>query len=174
LAAMTDRPLRWAVVVMDLDPARGHEQAGIRRAVVVSYEPFHRSGMATVCPVTTRRPKYAGEIPMPEGHAGQTATGLILCHQARTVDLERVTAYKIAGQPQYVTDRAARASVRLALRHHLGLDVPALSDGAAQVSCRSAAMCCRFRTARAMPSIAFASAQAHACGLADHVAIDRI
>jgi mRNA-degrading endonuclease toxin of MazEF toxin-antitoxin module len=89
--------------------------------------------MATVCPITTRRPKYTGEVPIPEGHAGQTADGLILCHQVRTVDLERVTAYEIAGQPQYVTDRGVRASVRLALRHHFGLDMPAISDGAAKV-----------------------------------------
>ena len=131
MAALTDRPLRWAVVLIDFDPARGHEQAGTRRAVVISYEAFHRSGMATVCPITSRRPKYAGEIPIPDGHAGQTLDGLILCHQVRTVDLERVTAYAIGGEAQHVTDRNVRAGVRSALRHHLGLDVPAPLDGAA-------------------------------------------
>jgi mRNA interferase MazF len=65
VAALTDPPLRWAVVLVDLDPSRGHEQAGRRRALVVSYEAFHRSGMATVCPITTRRPKYPGEVPLP-------------------------------------------------------------------------------------------------------------
>ena len=130
MAPLTDRPLRWAVVLIDFDPTRGHEQAGTRRALVVSYEAFHRSGMATVCPITTRRPKYAGEIPILDGHAGQTDDGLILCHQVRTVDLERVTAYAIGGHAQYVTDRAVRTGVRAALRHHLGLDVPSLLDGA--------------------------------------------
>ena len=57
MAPLTDRPLRWAVVLIDFDPTRGHEQAGTRRALVVSYDAFHRSGMAPVCPITTRRPK---------------------------------------------------------------------------------------------------------------------
>jgi mRNA interferase MazF len=130
VAALTDAPLRWAVVLVDLDPSRGHEQAGTRRALVVSYEAFHRSGMATVCPIATRQPKYPGEVPLPEGHAGQTRDGLILCHQVRTLDLSRVSALEIGGQIQYVTDRSVRRAVRAALAHQLGLDVPATIDGA--------------------------------------------
>lgn len=37
-------PLRWAVVIATLDPVQKHEQAGERRVLVVSYDPFHRSG----------------------------------------------------------------------------------------------------------------------------------
>jgi mRNA-degrading endonuclease toxin of MazEF toxin-antitoxin module len=122
---------RWSVVILDLDPVVGHEQAGQRRALVVSYEPFHRSGMATVCPITGRAPKYPGEIRVPTGHAGQTIEGSILVHQVRMVDLRRVTASEIAGQPQRVIDPQIRRDVRRALAHHLGLDVPAAADGAA-------------------------------------------
>ena len=131
MAALTDVPLRWAVVLVDLDPSRGHEQAGTRRALVVSYEAFHRSGMATVCPITTRVPKYPGEVPVPAGHAGQTKDGLILCHQVRTLDLARVAALEIGGRLQYVTDRQVRRAVRFALAHHLGLDIPGTAEGAA-------------------------------------------
>lgn len=127
---MSAGPLRWAVVLVDFDPARGLEQARTRRALVVSYEAFHRSGMVTVCPITTRVPKYPGEVPIPAGHAGQTRDGLILCHQVRTIDLARVTALEIGGRAQYVTDRSVRAAVRSALAHHLGLDVAASADGA--------------------------------------------
>jgi mRNA interferase MazF len=122
--------LRWAVVLVDLDPTRGHEQAGSRRALVVSYESFHRSGMATICPITTRPSKYPGEVAIPEGHAGETRDGLILCHQVRTLDMSRVTALEIGGRAQYVTDRTVRHAVRAALVHHLGLDLPAVADGA--------------------------------------------
>jgi mRNA interferase MazF len=130
VAALTESPLRWAVILVDLDPARGHEQAGTRRALVVSYEAFHRSGMATVCPITTRAPKYPGEVPIPAGHAGQTKDGLILCHQVRTLDLARATALEIGGRIQYVTDREVRGAVRFALAHQLGLDIPGATDGA--------------------------------------------
>ena len=128
---MTAAPLRWAIVVVDLDPTVGHEQQGRRRALVVSYEPFHRSGLATICPITTRPPKYPGEVPIPEGHAGQTRDGLILVHQLRTIDLRRVTALQISGARQYVTSQPVRRAVRAALAHHLGLDIAAAADGAA-------------------------------------------
>ena len=123
--------LRWSVVIVDFDPAVGHEQAGQRRALVVSYEAFHRSGMAAVCPITTRPPKYPGEIAIAAGQAGQTLDGLVLIHQVRTIDLRRVTAFEIGGVPQAVSDPAVRRAIRRALAHHFGLDVPAAADGAA-------------------------------------------
>jgi len=121
-------PLRWAVVRVTLDPATGHEQGGTRRALVVSYEPFHRSGLVTVCPITAARDeaRYASEVAIPVGTAGQTRPGLILCHQVRTISLERV-----AGAPEgRLADPGLRRAVRLALAHHLGLDIPAIGDGA--------------------------------------------
>ena len=124
-------PLRWAVVLVDFDATVGSEQAGERRAMVVSYEAFHRSGMAAVCPITTRPAKYPGEVSMPAGHAGQTRDGLILVHQLRSIDLRRVVAFEVGGRRQVVTDPDTRAAVRTALAHHLGLDIPAADDGAA-------------------------------------------
>jgi mRNA-degrading endonuclease toxin of MazEF toxin-antitoxin module len=73
--------LRWAVVTLDVDPAKG----GPRRALVVSYEAFHRSGLLTVCPITAARevPRYPGEVAIPAGEGGQTKGGLILCAAGR-------------------------------------------------------------------------------------------
>jgi mRNA-degrading endonuclease toxin of MazEF toxin-antitoxin module len=105
--AGVDRPLRWAIVLVDLDPTVGHEQAGHRRALVVSYEAFHASGMAAVCPVSARSAKYPGEIPIDAGLAGQTKDAVILCHQLRTIDLARVTAYEVGGE-HAMTDRRRR------------------------------------------------------------------
>jgi mRNA-degrading endonuclease toxin of MazEF toxin-antitoxin module len=123
--------LRWSVVIVDFDPAVGHEEAGQRRALVVSYEPFHRSGMAAVCPITSRPPKYPGEVPIAVGQAGQTRDGLVLVHQVRTIDLRRITSFEIGGVPQFVSDSDVRRAVRRALAHQFGLDVPAAADGAA-------------------------------------------
>ncbi|MGH2488399.1 MAG: type II toxin-antitoxin system PemK/MazF family toxin, partial [Candidatus Limnocylindria bacterium] len=71
-------PLRWASVIVDLNPVVGHEQAGRRRALVVSYEPFHRSGLLTVCPITAARSelRYPGDVAIPRGEAGQTRDGI--------------------------------------------------------------------------------------------------
>jgi mRNA-degrading endonuclease toxin of MazEF toxin-antitoxin module len=128
-------PLRWAVVIADLDPTEGHEQAGQRRALVVSYEAFHRSGLLTVCPITAarERPRYPGEVAIPAGEGGQTKDGLILCAQVRTISVRRIRASGILpdGGMALVADPRIRSAVRAALLHHLGLDIPPLSDGAA-------------------------------------------
>lgn len=122
--------LRWAIVIAELDPTAGHEQQGRRRVLVVSYEPFHRSGMATVCPISSREPRYPGEVAIPRGEAGQTKDAVVLCHRLRTVDLSRVAAFEIGGVVQRVEDPEIRAKVRAALAHQLGLDVRAPLDGA--------------------------------------------
>jgi mRNA interferase MazF len=120
-------PLRWSIVIVDLDPVQGHEQAGERRALVVSYEPFHRSGLATICPITAARtePRYPGDIPIPAGEAGQTRPGIILASQLRTISLRRVRAPGVG----VVTDPSIRRAVRAALAHHIGLDIPGIADG---------------------------------------------
>lgn len=122
-------PLRWAVVIVDLEPTQGHEQAGERRALVVSYEPFHRSGLATVCPITAARTgaRYPGDVQIPSGVAGQTRPGVILTSQVRTISLGRVRSQPMGS----VMDPTIRRAVRSALAHHFGLDVPAIGDGAA-------------------------------------------
>lgn len=122
---------RWSIVIIDFDPAVGHEQQGVRRALVVSYDAFHRSGMATICPITSRVAKYPGETAIPAGTAGQTLDAVVLVHQVGTVDLRRVTTFEIGGEAQVLVDPVIRHVVRSALAHHLGLDLPASLDGAA-------------------------------------------
>ena len=121
-------PLRWSILMVDLDPVEGHQQAGQRRALVVSYEPFHRSGLATVCPITAKsaEARYPGDVPIPAGEAGQTRDGVILTSQVRTISLRRVVSAPLGT----VLDRSIRRAVRAALAHHLGLDIPAIADGA--------------------------------------------
>lgn len=121
--------LRWAVVRVRLDPVEGHEQGGARRALVVSNEPFHRSGRICVVPISAAREtaRYPAEVPIVVGEAGQTRPGVILCHQVRTIALDRVASKAPEG---YLAPGSARAAVRAALAHHLGLDIPAVVDGA--------------------------------------------
>ena len=124
-------PLRWSILIANLDPTVGHEQRGRRRVLVVSYEAFHRSGMATVCPISARPPRYPGEVALPRGHAGQTKDAVVLTHQLRTVDLGRVASFEVGGVAQVLSDPLIRGQVRAAIAHHLGLDIRAPLDGAA-------------------------------------------
>jgi mRNA-degrading endonuclease toxin of MazEF toxin-antitoxin module len=104
------------------------QDAVIELAVDVSYEPFHRSGLATVCPITATRsePRYPGDVAIPLDEAGQTKDGVILTSQVRTISLRRVRSTPVG----VLRDRRIRRAVRSALAHHLGLDIPALADGA--------------------------------------------
>ncbi len=126
-------PLRWAVVLGDLDPIVGSEQAGRRRLLIVSYEPFHSGPNVTVCPISGRAPKRPGEVPLPNGHAGQTRDAVILVHQLRTIAASRIFSWEVVGGHgvEYVTDPAIRRAVRAALTEHFGLDIPDVEDGAA-------------------------------------------
>jgi mRNA interferase MazF len=119
-------PLRWRIVVIDLDPVVAHEQAGERRALIVSYEPFHRSGLATICPISAARtsPRYPGDVAIPTGEAGQTLDAVIVTAQLRTISLSRVRSIPLG----VITDPSLRRAVRSALAHHLGLDIPAVAD----------------------------------------------
>jgi mRNA-degrading endonuclease toxin of MazEF toxin-antitoxin module len=90
--------------------------------------------MITVCPITTRRdtPRYPNEVAIPIGEAGQTRSGVILCHQVRTVSLRRARSMLESGaRLNYVTDSGIRRAVRDALGRQLGLDIPPNEDGAA-------------------------------------------
>ena len=129
MAGLSIGPLRWGVVVVALDPVKGHEQAGTRRALVVSYEPFHRSGLMTVCPITAARSeaRYPGDVPLPAGLAGQTKPGVIVCSQVRTISARRLRGAPLG----FLTDASLRRRVRQALAHHLGLDIPAVVDAPA-------------------------------------------
>jgi mRNA-degrading endonuclease toxin of MazEF toxin-antitoxin module len=126
--ARLSQTLRWSVVIVDLDPVEGHEQAGRRRALVVSYEPFHRSGLATILPITAARSdvRYPGDVPIPAGEAGQARDGVIVSSQLRTISLKRVRSAPVGILP----DGARRRAVRQALAHQLGLDIPPIADGA--------------------------------------------
>jgi mRNA-degrading endonuclease toxin of MazEF toxin-antitoxin module len=125
------RQLRWAILILNFEPVQGHEQGGERRALVVSYEPFHLGGMLTVCPITAARaePKYPQEVAIGRGEAGQTADAVILCHQVRTLSVLRA-GRTIGGVVGYVMDPGIRSRVRHALATQLGLDIGGLADGA--------------------------------------------
>jgi len=126
VAGLSIGPLRWGIVVVALDPVEGHEQAGTRRALVVSYEPFHRSGLMTICPVTAARAdaRYPGDVPLPGGMAGQTKPGVVICSQVRTISMRRIRAAPLG----FLADPRLRRQVRGALAHHLGLDIPTVVD----------------------------------------------
>jgi mRNA interferase MazF len=130
---VTSRVLRWAVVLVRLDPTEGHEQAGQRPVLVVSFEPLHQLGVMTVVPITSSRtvPRLPNDVVLPIGEAGLTRPGILICSQVRTISVLRIVTERVAaGGLHYVTSPTIRQQVREALAHHFGLDMRPGLDGA--------------------------------------------
>ena len=80
-------PKRGDLIKLDFDNTRGHEQAGYRRAVVISPDRYNEVvGLAIVCAITNQKKGYPFEVDIPDG---LTVTGVILSDQIRTIDWEK-------------------------------------------------------------------------------------
>ncbi|MDL2264565.1 type II toxin-antitoxin system PemK/MazF family toxin [Synergistaceae bacterium OttesenSCG-928-I11] len=86
------------IVRISFDPQAGHEQAGRRPAVVVSNDTFNRFAKtaAMVCPITnTDR-----DVPLHVKLDSRTSTtGVIMCDQAKILDLQKRGAEWIERAP---------------------------------------------------------------------------
>ena len=92
MAKPAKRPKRGEVWWVDLDPVRGHEQGRTRPCLVVSMDEFNAipHGLCWVAPITSNltRHSFTVEVRPPEG--GLKNRSMILCHQLRTISIDRL------------------------------------------------------------------------------------
>ncbi len=85
------KPSRKEIWTVELNPVRGHEQAGVRPCLVISVDLFNHgpAGLAVVLPITTKHKgiPFHVEIIPPEG--GLAETSYIKCEDVRSLSLER-------------------------------------------------------------------------------------
>jgi len=75
-----------SIIWLDFDLQIGYEQKGRRPALVISNETFNKfSKMAIVCPITNMNKNHPFHIKLNEK---TKTTGVILCDQARTLDIK--------------------------------------------------------------------------------------
>ncbi len=86
------QPSRADVWLVDLNPPQGHEQGGVRPALVISTDGFNygRSGMTVVLPITSvdKRIPFHVEVRPPEG--GLSQISYIKCEGVRAVSTTRL------------------------------------------------------------------------------------
>lgn len=91
--------LRGEVYWADLDPIRGHAQAGRRPVLVLSHSELNRRGFAICMPITSRAPA----APFPLTHeilgAKMPRRSWVLIHQIRVLSTDRLTS-KLADLPE--------------------------------------------------------------------------
>jgi len=97
-----DRGDIWHV---DLNPVRGREQANPRTVLILTPRAFNQLGTPIVVPITT-----GGNFARTQGFtvslsgAGTQATGVVLCHQLRALDLRARNAKFSEKAPDFIVD----------------------------------------------------------------------
>lgn len=108
--------MRGEVWLADLDPSRGHEQAGKRPVLVVSDDLFNRgpAGMVIVLPVTSRVRPIPVHVAVQPPEGGLRVESAILCDAVRSISKERLL--KPWGLVTAATLAAVEDRLRLLLR----------------------------------------------------------
>ncbi|NBD74306.1 endoribonuclease MazF [Patescibacteria group bacterium] len=78
-------PDRGDVVWVDLNPTRGHEQARVRPALVLSPRSYNRkTSLILACPITSHAKGYPFEVPI--SVQKEKIEGVVLVDQVRSLD----------------------------------------------------------------------------------------
>lgn len=83
---------RGEVWLVDLNPTRGHEQAGTRPALVVSADEFNHgpAGLVIVAPMTTRERGIPLHVSVDPPEGGLDRRSFIKCEHVRSVSEQRL------------------------------------------------------------------------------------
>ena len=102
------------IVTMDFDPQAGHEQAKRRPALVLTDQRYNRaSGLAVVCPLTSKRKPYPFALPV----TVDQVEGAVLVDQLKSLDwASRKTEFHSRGDPGLVNKARQYIAVLLAIR----------------------------------------------------------
>ncbi len=88
------------LVWLSFNPQAGHEQSGRCPALVLSPASYNqKSGLALVCPITSRVKGYPFEVSLPEG---PKLSGVILADQLRSLDWRARRAERAGRVPREV------------------------------------------------------------------------
>jgi mRNA interferase MazF len=100
---------RGDIVWIDFSPTKGHEQSGLRPAVVISTTKYNSfSGLVLVCPMTSKRKNYFFEVAV----KGPKERSFVLADQIRSFDIkERIKKTTGKVSTLEINEILARASV---------------------------------------------------------------
>ena len=92
MSPVTSSVRRGEIWIVDLDPTRGHEQAGRRPALVISVDLFNQSlaGLVIAIPVTSRDKGIRSHVAVPAGEGDPNLPSFIKCEDVRSVSVERL------------------------------------------------------------------------------------
>lgn len=86
-------PARGEVWDIDLDPTKGHEQAGRRPALVISIDRFNQgpAGLVVIVPITSKDKGIKLHVPIAPPGGGLTKHSFAMIEAVRSVSTVRLT-----------------------------------------------------------------------------------
>ena len=105
-------PRSGDLIWTDFDPTRGREQAGRRPALVVSASTFtENTGLAVVCPITSRIRPFPTSVVLPAGRRNAVAHAATMSPSSGLLfgtDTERAAATRLSSEAATVIGRILR------------------------------------------------------------------
>jgi len=108
---------RGEVWLADLNPTRGHEQAGRRPVLVVSEDLFNRgpAGLVIVLPMTSTVRPVPSHVPVSPPEGGLRKKTAVLCEAIRSISTDRLILRWGSVAPQTMADIEDRLRILMRL-----------------------------------------------------------
>ncbi len=108
-------PSRGEVWTVNLNPVRGHEQAGHRPGLIISVNTFNHgpAGLAAIIPITTKEKGIPFHVAISPPEGGVSKKSFIKCEDIRSISTERLS--KCLGAVSLETLQAVEERVKILL-----------------------------------------------------------
>jgi mRNA interferase MazF len=110
-------PSRGEIWLVNLNPTKGHEQAGRRPGLVVSVDAFNHgpAGLVVLLPLTTKAKGIPFHVAVEAAESGLDERSFIKCEDIRSVSKERLSQPLGRVSPQIMTEVEDRLRILLDL-----------------------------------------------------------
>lgn len=87
---------RGEIWLINLNPAKGHEQAGIRPALIISENDFNNgpAGLIVILPITSKKKDIPLHVKISPSESGLDLISYIKCEDIRSLSKERLITKK--------------------------------------------------------------------------------
>jgi len=108
-------PSRGEIWTINLNPVRGHEQAGYRPGLVISVDTFNHgpAGLVVIIPITSKEKGIPFHVAISPPEAGVSKKSFIKCEDIRSVSTERLS--KCLGTVSLETLKAVEERLKILL-----------------------------------------------------------
>jgi mRNA interferase MazF len=112
---------KWTIFRANLDPTQGSEQGKTRPVLVISEDEINELlNVVNIIPITSRkvgRKVYPNESLILSNNFGLEKESIVLCHQIRTIDKQRLAKVYVE-----INDKKVQSEIVEALCFQLGIN----------------------------------------------------